>query len=447
MKKSSAVLLFLILSLGVAQAQDWGVESSTGAGITASPNLGLSLGQYLQFWYEQPFGSSGSGFDAKAHLSLVFDGSNTQKPLIFSGDLDLLQFYFAWKAQESSDSYRLNLGRIQYSDPSGLVFNGSMDGFSLGGDFKDFSLGFTLGYTGLLLKETLGLLVSKADMTRYQDQANWFGSNRIIAAFNGTIPDVFGQKIDLGFTMQQDLNPASVMAPYFTHDYDPQLGGPFNSQYSTLASSALILDNLAYGASFTWESGSTFTWTEDPEKPGEWLATPKPIQAFLLTASLEYFMPEFLNGAFSLNLALASGDADASSTLEGNTLDAYTLFTPLTGTTFGVAYNPGLSNLFALDLGGTVQPLGDKSLVSGLRLYNYFRPVQGSSGAPGVSSDSKGAYIGTEIDISATYNLALDSSVSLSGGLFFPGKDPAGAFPAIEKRLYYALLLSFNLSM
>ncbi len=448
MRKLSLALLWLVLSLGISNAQDWGLESSTSAGLSASKDLGLSLGQYLQFWIEQPFGSSGNGFDAKAHISLYYNGADSTKPLTFATDVDLLQFYFSWKPEaESTSSYKLNLGRIQYSDPSSLVFNGSLDGFSLGGDYQSFSLGFTLGYTGFLLKDTQAILLSKADMNQYLDQSQWFGSKRILAAFTGTLEDLFGQKIGLGFTMQQDMNPPGTMAPYFSHNYDPQLGGPFNSQYSTLESSSLLAENLAYNASFTWESGSTFTWVEDLAKPGEWISTPKTIQAFLLAGSLEYFTPEILNGAYSLNLALASGDADASSTLEGNTKDAYGLFTPLSNTAFGVAYSPSLSNLFSADLGGTIQPLGNSSLISGLRLYNYFRPVQGSSGAPGTSSDAKGAYIGTEVNITATYNLALDSSVSLNGGLFFPGKTPSGAFPANEKSVFYALLLSFNLSM
>jgi len=218
---------------------------------------------------------------------------------------------------------------------------------------------------------------------------------------------------------QKDLNPSSDLISPYTTTSSSTSGGTLDTQYLTLKAEGPVVKRLFYEAFATLGTGSTLSWVPDSVATQGSSYQYKPIVAFLGGGSLTYFQPEWLNAAFTGRVLFASGDSSASSAVEGNSSDLSTLFLPVTTTTLGVVFSPGLSNLIVYQLGGTVKPVPGQSLVTGLTVLGFQRAVTGVINAPGVLRTGP-SWLGEEFDLTASWPVVSDVSVTTALGGFAP---------------------------
>lgn len=440
--KYASFVLLIVLATTVA-AQEWGIDSTLGLGITGAleaDNQGpaANVSEKLGLWFDLPFGSS-SGLEVKGSGSFTY--SFTDATLKIVGDLNRLRYFTTLSGARSEPSWTFEIGRMGFEEISGHVLQANADGLRVSVETPNFDLIVAGGYTGFLLKDSSPLLLSKADIERYLDTNSYFGSNRALGQAVLALALAPNHTLNLSFTMQHDLNTLDGMAQSTGDNYQSSLGGSYDSQYTTIALEGLLAKGLVYNGSFTYQTGITFT------DDGGGKAKANTIGAFAGGLGFDWYNPEVLGMALSLKGIYASGDGDASSTMEGNGAGDLTLFSPLTASGLSLAYSPTLSNVLVASLGASVKPLEGIDLQTGLDAFTYFRPVQGASGAPGISTDSASPYIGSGIDISVLYRIVEDLVVSFDGSVFIPGRGSSGAFPVDSSDLLYTFQASLKLEI
>lgn len=431
----------LLLATAVLPAQEWSGDLTTGFGISgsvpgASTDPSMNVSERLGLSADLPLGP-GSGLEIKLNGSARYAFDN--KTLKLTGDLNRLRYFTAIPGGKDGPTWNFELGRMAFGEPSGYVLNTTADGLKVEVKTSDLQFSVFGAYTGLLLKDTAPLILSKADLDIFLDTKEYLGSKRVLGQAMLTVPRFLDQKLSLSFTLQQDLNTLGALATKAGASYGSSLGGSYDSQYTTLALSGLVAKGLVYNGSFTYQSGNTFT------NDGADKAKANAISAYAGALGLDWFNPEFLSMALSLKGVYASGDSDATAVMEGNAEGAFTLFAPLSPSGFASAYSPGFSNLASISLGASIKPLAGLDLQTGLKTFSYFRPVQGASGASGILANSASPYLGTGIDLTSTYRIVEDLVLSLNGGVFLPARASAGAFPQDAADLMYAAQASLKL--
>ncbi|HUX21512.1 MAG TPA: hypothetical protein VMW69_09750 [Spirochaetia bacterium] len=123
---------------------------------------------------------------------------------------------------------------------------------------------------------------------------------------------------------------------------------------------------------------------------------------------------------------MASGDADYSSLLEGNTAGNAMAFQTITNGTVATVFSPTIENVIFGELSYSIKPFsGSKSRIvkdiqTELKVLPFLRPTLGPVGATGVNPSSTDNYLGTEVDGAINYRPFSDLGVSLQAGLFLP---------------------------
>jgi hypothetical protein len=400
----------VVLWIGSASALEWQVDSSTLLQLGNQPSPPTIFSETLAGSIQVPFDPQGGGFEAKAHTMVGL-------PFVGSTDFDVLAFTFAYlKPAEDLKLLKFSVGRVAFSEPTGLILNHPADGFKLALDYGGVNLSVAAGYTGFVNRINSGISMTIEDQNQAQQ---WFASRRMLGSVQADTTLFGGQKFSFSALAQQDLNPSSDMVPQYSTVYSTTQGGTLDTQYLTLKAAGPIVDKLFYEAFGTLGTGSTLSWLSDSTSPTGFSYQYKPIVSFLLGGSVTYFKPEWLNASFTARVLGASGDGTATSAIEGNVHNLSTLFIPITPTTLGLVFNPGLSNLIYYELGGTVKPIPGQPLVTGAKLLGFQRAVAGVVNDPGVVSYGP-VWMGQELDLSASWPVYSDLNVTVGAGGFLP---------------------------
>jgi len=177
----------------------------------------------------------------------------------------------------------------------------------------------------------------------------------------------------------------------------------------------------------------------------------KPISAFAFGGQLNYYMPKSSSSVVSFRFMGATGDADASSAIEGNTSGEATQFSPVTPVTFGTVFSPGLTNILFFELSGSLIPFEAIPIQTGAKVMTFIRPTTGPVLAQGINPDSDQLYLGSEIDIFAVYRIMSDLGLSFNGGFFIPAYDPSNPDGSVFTKdagvLQFALEVALTLNM
>jgi len=404
-----SVLFFASGVVGGAWAQEFQGSSTTEAGSASKADSGFTFSERLDGGYNYPLDAKGGELAFKAHVQL-------SRPEGFSGDLDALSAKLIY-AQPGPDlkALRWTFGRFLFSDVSQLVINHAVDGSLLDFDFGTVSLQVATAYTGLVLRSSSGVAMSLAD----QDSSGPFATPRFLGSLATSWAFTKDHTVTFGAMAQQDLTSRSRLLDEWTTIFNPNKGGKVDTQYLTLKFDGPVVDRLFYEVSGTFETGTTLSWLADASSSTGFLYQNKPINAFLVETSVDYFLPQVLSSSLRARALLASGDSDAASAIEGNTSGDSNLFVAVTPTTLGTVFSPALSNLGYYEVGGSLQPVSGLPLVLSCKLMGFQRLVSGVINAPGVLRLGP-VWMGQEADLSASWQVFSDLKLTSSFGAFLP---------------------------
>jgi hypothetical protein len=412
-------------------ALDWQVNSATTLGVANTPSPPTNIEEELFGSLNTPFDAKGSGFELSAHAWAGY-------PATAAGDFDTLNVHFVYQGLGSEvKKLKWTLGRYQLTEPTGLIVNQPVDGSSLDFDMGAYNLKLAAGYTGLVMRSTTALVLSRTD----QESEDLLASPRLLGSLEASA--VFsGHTVTFGALAQQDQTDPGKLVKEWSTTIEPNKGGRIDTQYLTLKAEGPLADKLFYTAFATFESGTTLS--QIPVSNVDTYEY-KPITALLAGLESSWFAPTFLSASVNFRALFASGDGDATSAIEGNTKGNSTMFVPVNSTTLGAVFNPGLSNLGYYELTGSLKPLPGESLVLGGKLMGFHRLVAGAISASGVLQNGP-IWMGEELDVFSTWQPYSDLQLTATVGAFLP---TAGTYASSTKGsgFQYAVTTGVNLSL
>jgi hypothetical protein len=277
------------------------------------------------------------------------------------------------------------------------------------------------GFSGLVLKPSSLILMSRSDTTDQSDHGVILAAPRLIEKLEVLFPNLLPrQDLTISVLAQQDFRPSGSLIqadepqPFVTG----LSGGRLTSEYFGVGISGAIISSLYYDAFFYYSLGSTLSYVADSASVTGSSYQYKAIQAFLGGIGLRYYNEALLSSRAELRAVISSGDADNTSYQEGNTAGASTIFVPISQETLGLAFQPQLGNLLMITASYSVKPVNALQLM--LKGQAYLRPTTGGISALGIDSASSDLYLGTEVDGVANFRPFSDLGLALSLGCFLP---------------------------
>jgi hypothetical protein len=290
---------------------------------------------------------------------------------------ELYRFMFAWRPLPRLG---LEMGRVRFSDPNGIVAAGLFDGLSASYELGGSRLSAGAYYTGFLYKDTANIYLSASDIAAYQKRFNWenanayFASRRVLASISWEAPALAASPHGLylnGLT-QFDLS-----------GEDDRL----HTQYLSLRS---LISPLPV---FNINAGGVMSLAEQAETEME--------AGFALIFNADWYLPTALQDMASLGFRWGSGATDGESGGMGS-------FLPVSSTGQGNVLNFSLSGLMVIRTAYTLRPYESLSLVLDGR---YFF----------LDSGTDNRALGGEFYGSANWAPAADLALTAGCGAFFPG--------------------------
>jgi hypothetical protein len=291
---------------------------------------------------------------------------------------ELYRFMFAWRPLPRLG---LEMGRVRFSDPNGIVAAGLFDGLAVSYALGGSSLSAGAYYTGFLYKDTADICMTASDIADYQKPLDWgnaaatyFASRRVLASLSWEAPALAGSPhgLYLNGLAQFDLN-----------GEDDRL----HSQYLSLR---FLFSPLPV---FSINAGGVFGLAEQAE------TDTKTGLALLINAS--WYLPTAWQDMASLGFRWASGVTDGEDEGPGP-------FLPVSSISQGHVLNSGLSGLMLLHAAYTLRPHESLSLVLDGR---YFFLNNGGDKTA----------LGGELYGSVNWAPVMDVTLTAGGGAFFPG--------------------------
>jgi hypothetical protein len=153
----------------------------TNAGGNRSGELNYT-GSYSP-WFSSLLGKTAELY-LSAKLSTVYEGgawTPETMPLLPEAG----RFEVSWRP---AASVYLEAGRIRFQDPSGFIAAGNFDGFNGSVVLGKSRLSAGAFYTGLLFKETAGILMTPEDIQTYTGADSYFASRRALFSTGAEFP-------------------------------------------------------------------------------------------------------------------------------------------------------------------------------------------------------------------------------------------------------------------
>ena len=388
MKRCASLILALAFSASGAWSADYGLS------LSLSPEYSdeeFSFTATASPWYSFLVGEK-SDFYLSGVAETVYEDED------WTARFDLGRFQATIRPRPG---FRLEAGRISYTDVSGFVARGLYDGARFFYAFR--RVNFLVGglYSGLLNKERAEIVMSKADADDALDEDVYFAPRRALASAAVEIPYAIG--------------PVSLTAEALGQ-FDMRGGDEVvHSQYLCFGASGPVGTLVSFTASFA--AGLAEAANVDI---GVSLA---------FRTEVSYYPPRGSSDRAYLGFKWASGDSGS--------LDA---FLPVKGFNAGTVFNAGLSGVGAFKGGYFVRLL--ETLSFDLSTSLFLR--QGSGVAdPELDSESDDAYLGTELYGDVIF--APTSELALTGGVgvFFPSGAAFVSDAGVRPLFAASLIVSF----
>ncbi len=412
-----SALVMVLLAAAPAAAIDFGgtLGNTTEASVPFDGDTSIGQGNRLSLFVRHSF-SEELEVVARARyeyrLDTVFADDTDTEVDWWQGDLDALYARARLPVEgENGALVDLQAGRFRLHEFSGALLNEPADGVRATFQTRGGDVTLGAGYTGLLMKESSGLLLSGADVSDDADDDEYFAPPRLLGLMAFSLPELVGrQNFNVSFIAQGDLR---------DEDDLPEGQGLLHTAYLGAGVSGPIVSTLFYDLYGYFGGGTTLT-----DLGGVY--TYKPIQSYMVGANLQYFMPEVRQSVLSLGYLYSSGDKDQEEFYEGNTDGASKMFVGLTSPAFGAVFSPRLGNLMVTDLSYSLKPFSAQGadaleeFQSELSVLGFFRPTTGVISEPGINPSSDDLYLGTEVDLTLSFRPFSDLGFSLVNGVFFP---------------------------
>jgi hypothetical protein len=439
-----SALVLVVLSTASAVAIDFGgtLGNTTEASVPFDGDTSIGQGNRLSLFVRHSF-SEELEVVARARyeyrLDTVFADETDTEVDWWQGDLDALYARARLPVEDGNGALvDLQAGRFRQREFSGALLSERADGLRATFQTADGEVTLGAGYTGFLMKESSGLLLSGADVSDDADDDEFFAPPRLLGIIAFSLPELVGrQNFDVSFIGQGDLR---------DEDDLPEGQGLVHTAYLGAGVSGPIVPMLFYDLYGYFGGGKTLT-----DLGGFY--SYKPIQSYMIGANLQYFMPEVQQSVVSFGYLYSSGDKDHGSFYEGNTEGASKMFVGLTSPGFGAVFSPKLGNLMVTDLSYSVKPFsgqGSRALEefqTELSVLGFFRPTTGVISEPGINPASDDLYLGTEVDLALNFRPFSDLGFSLVNGVFFPNNgssDSAFLEDAVSSEYKATFLATFS---
>jgi hypothetical protein len=346
-----------------------------------------------------------------------FDGNDNDwvEPTLDRGyyRFDLARYLSSSSGQVIDGDLAIQAGRQLVVWGNGLVLSEELDG-----GIVDFTAGpLTLEVLAGQTRES----IFDIDPSR-----PGFDGDTKRAFYGGMLSAQLGkQRPYVYFVKQNDLNDDTVLNDGGTPPSVTRF--EYESYYIGIGSTGDLSDNLLYSVEVAYEGGSNLS----NAFPGA-AQTEDNINAYAADVRLDYLLNDRRNTRFSGEGILASGDSDRQSssteTVGGNqpgTSDkAFNSFGLLNT---GLAFAPSVTNLAALRVGASTYPWSDVQALRRLQTgVDFFVYGKLNPNAPIDEPTHKGdAWLGSEFDFYANWQLTSDLSLQARYGIFLPGSSPS----------------------
>ena len=352
--------------------------------------------------------------DFNAGESFDGNGDDWVEPTLDRGHyrFDLRRMIAAYDGEVVPYNFVFQGGRQLVHWANGLVLSQELDGGVIVLEYEPVSLEILAGVT----RETTTDIDSSRPGFDDDMRRGFYGGMLSVQATAKHRPYIYG-------LVQQDYN-----------DDDVFVFGPtttrfqYDSFYIGIGSRGSITDNLAYGVELVYQGGSTLSNSFTVAGPIATAVTQTDddISAAAADVQLDYLFNDPNNSRISFEAIIASGDSDrlhTTNTFGGNrpgtTDHAFNAFGLLNA---GLAFNPNISNIIIIRLGGSTFPLPDTDFVRrlqvGINLYGFFKL---NSNAPIDETTATQSYLGFEADLYINWQITSDISLAIRYGVFFPG--------------------------
>lgn len=434
-----AAIVIALTFAGIAGLSAFDVDVGGSVDNSSTPSINLSSGALAMdqrnkaaLWADMHFGPT-FALSAQGSYSFTLD-----VPYVF--DIDFLKA--DWQIVPA---LKATAGRFVFSDFTGHVLNHKLDGVMLTAAFPWAVVSAGAGYSGLILKPSSLILMTRTDSADQSNNGVFFAAPRLVEKVDVLFPNILPrQDLEIVAILQQDLRAqSSLIQPGETQQFVAGLsGGSLSSQYWGIGLSGGIVSNLYYNASFFVSTGSTLSYMTSS---GTWENAS--ILAFLGGAGLRWFNESLLGSRLELQAVFSSGDADNTTYQEGNTAGESNIFVPISQDTLGIAFQPQWGNLVRIDVNYSLKPFARsptvwQNLQLMLKALSFLRPTTGAISQVGLNPGSTDLYLGTEGELILNFRPLSDLGTALSFGCFFPNPNAfsgAAANPVLAGRLEVSL--------
>jgi hypothetical protein len=378
------ILLFLYTISPEAGALDFGllVSQNPEAGTSGSftnPGGDNKKPEWNYTITYSPWLSAEWGKTAKFYLSVKAETAFEDTPVL----AELGQAGFSWRPAER---VFLEAGRIRFDDTWGIIAAGLFDGLNGSAVLGKLRLSAGTFYTGLLYKETAGIVMTSDDAERYVlaldygDMDTYFASRRILASVTGELADLTPRtSLSLNALAQFDVN-----------------GGEqrLHTQYLTVRYGARPLETL----SLTGTAVAGLAENREAET----------LFHFAAAAGLDWETPGRLQDMVQMEVRWSSGEVN----------DRIKPFAPVTAAVQGQVFTPKLSALMTVK---------GKYMVRLHRNFSaraegtYFIRTDGRTLSGAEYPPSEERLLGGELYGMLVWAPSSDFMINIGGGAFFPG--------------------------
>ena len=340
------------------------------------------------------------------------------------------------RPERSPSVFGFEFGRYSSSDFTGRMFEHTLDGLRFSFTYPFAKVRVETGFTGLNLKPSSSVFISKLDYNDLRNDSVILGPKRIVGLAEVEFPALFQRytlslaamfQEDLRFLFQNADTPVDqAILTEETTTYTPARGGLVDTQYMMLGFKGPILGGFFFDVYGILNTGRTLSWVDSDNDDTSDMYQYKPVVGVLAGIDFKYYNENLLYSAAKLGFLFSSGDGDSTSYLEGNRAGLATTFIPVSVEPVGLVFTPRLGNLFYVSGSYSLKPLSfleaemGKRFQTKLDLFMFFRSSDAPISEAGVDPASTSLYLGTEADLTLNYQLFSDVGMSLAAGLFFP---------------------------
>ncbi len=399
-------LLLAVMSVVSAPAWDWewGVTlDNTTQGAFSEWYEEARLTQKLKtgIWssgLSQLEGGGSFSFAATAGYTVTDD-----RAYLF--DIDLLRITGRFPQVVGPRSFlQATAGRTRFADPTGLVINHVADGgiARLTVPWGRFRL--AAAYSGFLLSPSSSIRISQTDYLEQSADSEFFGPRRMIGLLDAT----FGSATLFAvaqFDLRDEADGDSIDTQYFGLNVAGRVSDSLFSETLLIVSTGRTAVGAAEDSLFSFVFGTGVRWFAEERRFSQASA-----RALVATP----FLP--LEEDIGINISE---------------------YRPITEPTFGLVFNPRLSNLILAEGTYSIRPFAGpvRHAADSLRLSvagrMFLRAYKGDSDyLAAMNPDSDALYLGTEMELGVSAVILTDLRLGLRGGAFVPNSGTGGAFAA-----------------